>query len=103
MTYGQDLTRQRNYNIMRLRGILPSLVRLIPYEVKDSMSTKDLEHLERISKHIMSELDKIKVKHYTCEQCNKEHGKLTKSKRAYKCDYCGAWGCDLYIVKKENK
>jgi len=30
MPYGQDLTRQRNYNIMRLRGILPSLVRLIP-------------------------------------------------------------------------
>jgi len=65
------------------------------------MSTRDLDCLNRVSKHIMNELDKIKVKHYTCEQCNKEHGKLTKNKRAYKYDYCGAGGCDLYIVKKK--
>jgi len=49
----------------------------------------------------MNELDIMKIKRYTCEQYNKEHGKLTKSKRAYKCDYYGAWGCGLYRVKKK--
>ena len=47
----------RNHDIMRLRGILPQLVNLIPDDIKKQMRFGSIEILDKISTELMEAID----------------------------------------------
>jgi len=92
---------KRNNDIRQLRGMLPRLIDLIPNDVIEKLDKEDIKQLNLILNKITNELNVVKKKRFTCENCNPIHGKRTTNKRALMCDYCRCWYCDLYLVKKD--
>jgi len=90
--------KQRNWNIMQLRGMAPRMVSLIPDDIK----YKHKAVLKKVLESLVKDLDKVKVKKFTCAQCTDTtllH--LSKNKRAYCCDLCGNYAAgQLYNLSK---
>ena len=91
-------TAQRNWDICRLRGVIPGLVSLIPPEL--AIDSLEKVVLENILQKVLLELDRVKVKRFTCASCaNTRSSAVTSNKKAYKCDLCHAFGVPLYLIK----
>ena len=99
----QRKAQERNNNIRQLRGILPRVYSIIPDDVKTHMSKKELDQFEKTAENILEVLDKVKIKHYTCESCS-DVSKLrpARSKKFLYCDYCGSFESKLYVVKRSK-
>ena len=92
----------RNHLIMRLRGALP-LLKIIPNDVLKVLNSSEKIALYQTRTSLLKALDKVKKIMFICKDCtNHGHYKKTKSKRATRCDRCGAFGVDLYINKDRN-
>ena len=65
--------RERNHNIMRLRGILPQVATLIPPDIRIGMSKDEYLRFQTTAKHIMNLLDE------TAERNARTRIKKTKS------------------------
>ena len=95
-------SQDRNWKICQLRGFLPRLCGLIPAEINFSEAKR--RRLEALAKEILTKLDEIKIKRFTCINCTPTATKRTRNKKAYLCDYCGGYHArELYLVKRPKK
>ena len=92
--------KQRNFNIMRLRGILPSIIKLIPADIAKRLEPVDLQCYREMSEAIINLIDEARIKRFTCSSCNtiKMDAKQTKNKKAHRCDYCNNYLENLFNV-----
>ena len=103
MKMTKEEAQARNYKIMQLRGILPRLGRLIPKDISETIPAHELVTFFVTAGKIMNSIRKAKKKVYVCAHCNfPKSEKPTKAKHAITCDYCGIWGEELYLVRKEK-
>lgn len=99
----QEEAQIRNWKISQLIGILPRLNSLIPEDIKEQMQPRDMKQFVSFADRLLECINDSKVKRFTCEKCNPIHGKETKNKRAYHCDFCGNWEDKLYTVKSKKE
>ena len=50
-------TKQRNHNILRLRGMLPCIARLVPEDIRLEMTSEQFMRFQNTAKHILNLLD----------------------------------------------
>ena len=96
----------RNWNIARLKGILPSITRLIPEDVVSKFPAGKLLQFQQLADEIYQTIDDAKQPKFVCLLCRPdlEDNKPTRNKKAVECDLCGApcFGNNkLYLYKEK--
>ena len=96
----KEQAQVRNWDIAQLRGILSRVAKLLPDDIVGEDTDKQ-DELNNLAMYFYKKIEDAKVKRFTCEKCNPIHGKLTKNKKVWRCDYCKAYCVPLYNVKKD--
>jgi hypothetical protein len=89
--------QERNWKIARLTAALPTIIKLIPEDIKQTINPNALHLLEKIFRDINLRIKEAKKINYLCCNCTDPGKKKpSKNKKIYKCD---GVDCNLTVDK----